>query len=264
MRDLILLLLGLLAAEFAELTPSLMAALVRWAARSLPESHRELYEEAWLAELDACPGKLWKLRFAFSLLWSRAEVAEALREAEGWPPRPVQIGLQLVHFLELTFVLLTLAALGPLLLILTLVICLDSPGPPMYAYRALGRGMRPIELRTFRTTRTDTPHRLTRVGRFLKVSALDRLPLLVSVIQGDCALLGPNVHVVRRFPELGRTLCQYQRPGIVGVGDLVEAKDADQRLEAWLAAEHEYIQNWSAGRYLSVMYRIVMRVCLPL
>lgn len=56
--------LPLLLAELTEVAPWLAARLLRWATRALPAPHRSRYEQEWLAELDAVPGKLLKLLFA--------------------------------------------------------------------------------------------------------------------------------------------------------------------------------------------------------
>ena len=62
----LLLTLGL--AEFVELAPWISERLLGWAARWLPPKERQRYQDDWLGELDAIPGKITKLVFTFNVL----------------------------------------------------------------------------------------------------------------------------------------------------------------------------------------------------
>jgi hypothetical protein len=50
--------LPLLLAELTEVAPWLAARLLGWATRALPVEYRTRYEQEWLGELEAVPGKL--------------------------------------------------------------------------------------------------------------------------------------------------------------------------------------------------------------
>lgn len=105
-----------------------------------------------------------------------------------------------------------LVAIAPLLLVLAVAVRLDGPGVLVRRER-VGADGRHVEVLAFRSLRPatdagsgcDTAHgdRLTPLGRFLRASALEELPQLLTVLRGDMSLVGPrprHPHVLRLFP----------------------------------------------------------------
>jgi hypothetical protein len=74
--------LPLLLAELTEVAPWLAARMLRAAAQVLPARHRERYEEEWLAELDAKPGKLLRLVFAARIALRAPAIRRELQQAD--------------------------------------------------------------------------------------------------------------------------------------------------------------------------------------
>lgn len=99
-------------------------------------------------------------------------------------------------------ILLALAA--PLFLILTLFICLDSPGPALFRQRRIGRDGKEFVLLKFRSMRIGTPDistadmakqkisPITRSGAFLRRTSLDELPQLWNILCGEMSVIGPR------------------------------------------------------------------------
>ena len=75
--------LPVLLAEFTEIAPWLADKLVRIAATALPLEQRSRYEEEWLAELAAIPGKVLKLGWAIKVA---ALAPSTGREMQGLSP----------------------------------------------------------------------------------------------------------------------------------------------------------------------------------
>jgi len=82
----------------------------------------------------------------------------------------------------------------PLLLLCALAIRLSSPGPVLLCTRCVGRDGRGFPLWMFRTTRTGAAPgsaEVTLVGELLQQTRIDQFPVLLSVVRGDMALVGP-------------------------------------------------------------------------
>jgi sugar transferase (PEP-CTERM system associated) len=114
-----------------------------------------------------------------------------------WRTRLVKRGFDIA--LAATGVLIA----SPLMLLTALAVRLDSPGPFLYRQERVGENGRVFTLFKFRSMRLDaesgTPiwarandERVTRVGRFIRLSRLDELPQLWNVLRGDMSFVGPR------------------------------------------------------------------------
>jgi lipopolysaccharide/colanic/teichoic acid biosynthesis glycosyltransferase len=104
---------------------------------------------------------------------------------------------------------------------------LSSPGPVIYRGRRLGRDGREFDVLKFRTMAT-TPAggrvtssadvRVTRAGKWLRLTKLDEVPQWVNVLRGDMSWVGPRPEdpaLAAAFPDdYARVLTV--RPGVTG------------------------------------------------
>lgn len=118
-------------------------------------------------------------------------------------------------------------------LLCMIAICLESVGSPVFYQMRVGRYGRPfamLKLRSMRGAVDDLPThltdaaRLTRVGRFLRVSKLDELPQVLNVLAGSMSLVGPRPCLLTQNEVIAarvqRGLLDL-RPGITGPGQLL-------------------------------------------
>ena len=103
---------------------------------------------------------------------------------------------------DLVIAVLCLFLTLPLMLVIALVIKLDSRGPVLFRQKRLGANNLPFDLLKFRSMYVEQadPHghqltqagdpRITRVGRFLRMTSMDELPQLINVLRGDMSLVG--------------------------------------------------------------------------
>ncbi len=159
---------------------------------------------------------------------------------------------------------------SPLFMLIALAVKLDSKGPVLFAHRRLGLNGRFFDCLKFRSMSIDAERllrddetlqdwyvrnhfkipthldrRVTRLGRFLRLTSLDELPQLWNVIRGDMALVGPRPivesegrHYGERLPELLSI-----RPGLSGAW-AVQGRSRvgyPQRVEI----ELEYVREWT-------------------
>ncbi len=104
--------------------------------------------------------------------------------------------------LDLTLGTLLLALLALPMAAFAAAILLESKGPALRRVRRLGLNNRPFGALVFSTwrgaapaapARLDDPS-VTRVGRFLTRARLNELPMLLNVLAGEMALVGPRAH----------------------------------------------------------------------
>lgn len=132
-------------------------------------------------------------------------------------------GLPRAFDLTLSFIGLILAA--PLLLIAGAAIALTSSGGVLFRQQRVGRGGELFLLYKLRTmivstsgpqvTSSSDP-RITRVGRFLRVTKLDELPTLWNVLKGEMAMVGPRPEVPRyvKLDDPSWRIILRARPGV--------------------------------------------------
>jgi lipopolysaccharide/colanic/teichoic acid biosynthesis glycosyltransferase len=129
---------------------------------------------------------------------------------------------------SLLLLLLTL----PLLLVVSCLIKLDSPGPVLYRQRRVGLRGSTFTLLKLRSMREDAEAagpcwaaerdpRITRVGAVIRAYRIDELPQLLNVLRGEMSLVGPRPERPYFTAQLMRVIPRYDErtgvlPGVIG------------------------------------------------
>jgi len=165
-----------------------------------------------------------------------ADVSIVSREPRHWR-------LAVKRTFDISASLIGLILVAPLLAALSVLICLESPGPPLFRHQRVGLRGRRFGCLKLRTMRPDAEQRLradsnlydeyrrhdfkipndrdprtTRIGRWLRRTSLDELPQLWNVLIGDMSLVGPRPVVDEELAVYkgSRTTLLSMRPGITG------------------------------------------------
>jgi len=145
---------------------------------------------------------------------------------------------------------------SPLLILISIAIPLDSPGPIIYKQRRVGKDGKIFFIWKFRSMydhaenqllkdkefmksikkkegwklEADQDPRITRVGRFVRKYSFDELPNLWNILNGDMSIVGPRAYrnddifgdemaqQLKFFPDLKKELdvAMSVKPGLTG------------------------------------------------
>jgi sugar transferase EpsL len=117
-----------------------------------------------------------------------------------------------------------LALLSPIIAVIGLLVRLVDGPPMVFRQQRAGQDGVPFYLFKFRTMeppsdgRESDQDRITRVGRFLRVSSIDELPSLWNVVRGEMNLVGPRplpIAYTQRY-SAGQARRLEVRPGLTG------------------------------------------------
>jgi exopolysaccharide biosynthesis polyprenyl glycosylphosphotransferase len=171
---------------------------------------------------------------------------------------------------------------APVFLGIALLVALDSRGPVLYRHRRIGKRGREFDLLKFRSMRVGADAqidalaelnegndvqfkmrrdpRVTRVGQILRRYSLDELPQLINVVKGDMSLVGPRPHVTREVEQYGDDMHRrlLVKPGITGLWQVSGRSDLSWAESVEL--DVRYVDNWSLGRDLAILWRTARAV----
>lgn len=169
--------------------------------------------------------------------------------------------------------LLALIVVSPILLVLMLLICLDSPGKPLFCQERVGRNGKTFIIYKLRTMKKTAPSNvatgnlenagfhITRLGAFLRTASLDELPQFFNILKGDMSLVGPRPLMTGEtsIHEERMRLGAYRvRPGVTGWAQ-VNGRDT---VNAGKKAEMDayYADNVSFALDMKILLRTVVYV----
>ena len=150
---------------------------------------------------------------------------------------------------------LGLFALLPVLLLISVWIKLDSPGPVFFRQVRVGRFGIPFRIHKFRTMRVNAEQtgrltvgrdsRITRSGHLLRKTKLDELPQLIDVLVGKMSLVGPRPEVqefIDCYPDNIKATVLSVRPGITDRAS-IEMVDENEILSTYLDPQQAYVEH---------------------
>jgi lipopolysaccharide/colanic/teichoic acid biosynthesis glycosyltransferase len=150
----------------------------------------------------------------------------------------------------------------PFIIIISIAVKLDSPGPLLFRQKRTGWHGKPFLINKFRSMVVDADKhgsvtelgdpRVTRVGRIIRLTSLDEIPQLINVFKGEMSLVGPRALLpVSIHPEEMRR--QEMRPGVTSL-PIVSGRqqlDWDRRMELDLW----YVDHWSLWLDIKILLR---------
>ena len=181
---------------------------------------------------------------------------------------------RIIDFL-LSFVGFILLALP--LLIISLLIVIDDPGPVFFSQKRVGirknGELTYFKLLKFRSMKVNTPHDtpthllenpdayITRVGKFLRKTSIDELPQIINIIKGEMSIIGPRPALWNQYDlieERDKYGANEVKPGLTGWAQINGRDELEIAEKARL--DGEYVKNMSLGFDVKCFFATIFAV----
>ena len=159
-----------------------------------------------------------------------------------------------------------------------IIIKFQSKGPILFTQRRHGLAGNIFSCYKFRTMvvnieedtkfadNSDT--RLTKFGKFLRISALDEMPQFINVLLGHMSTVGPRPHPLQLNKQFSKKVDKFSKrhqfkPGITGLaqirgfrGKIYGFYDMSSRVRL----DRYYFKNWSIFFDLKICFKTVLGI----
>lgn len=174
---------------------------------------------------------------------------------------------------DVTFALVSLIALAPLLIIISLAVKLDSSGSVFYNQSRTAELGGTFEVYKFRTMlpnsesaepeEDEANDRITRVGRILRKTHFDEIPQLWTILTGGMSVVGPRAIWTEEEQRLEAEIDTWRKrwfvkPGLTGLAQVNNVNSTDPRGK--LRYDLEYIQRQSFWFDVKIVARQIWQV----
>jgi lipopolysaccharide/colanic/teichoic acid biosynthesis glycosyltransferase len=137
------------------------------------------------------------------------------------------------RFFDALVSLVILIGFLPLWILIAVLIKITLKTSPLVKETFLGKMRKPVQIYKFRVIPgkiegkkfdSSSEIKLTKLGRFLRNSELEKIPMLLNVLRGEISLIGPSLlepetfdKLSNKFPLLPKRL--NVKPGLIGLGN---------------------------------------------
>jgi len=167
---------------------------------------------------------------------------------------------------------------------IALLLKLDSAGPVFFRQKRVGRGGRSFTCYKFRTMvvnqeahyrqATTNDERITRVGKWLRLTNMDELPQFINVLSGSMSIVGPRPHMHADCRQFSQVIPRYKlrslvKPGITGLAQVNGYHGPAQDYDLiYMRYQWDvfYVRNANAWLDIRIMARTIwqhLRLLLP-
>jgi exopolysaccharide biosynthesis polyprenyl glycosylphosphotransferase len=191
--------------------------------------------------------------------------------------------LTIKKIMDITISLFMIILLSPILITISILIKLASPGPIVFKQTRVGLRGRPFSLYKFRTMIVDAEKlkkqleaeneadgpvfkikddpRVTKIGKILRKTGLDELPQLFNILKGEMSLIGPRPPL----PEETKSYKRWQlrrlsvKPGLSCFWQIKPDRNSI-KFEKWMEMDLAYIDNWSLRLDFIILLKTILTV----
>lgn len=151
-----------------------------------------------------------------------------------------------------------LIVLSPVLLIVSVAIFIDDPGPVIFTQKRIGKNKQYFKLHKFRSMKMCTPHDkpthmlenpdqfITKVGKFIRAHSIDELPQIWDIFIGNMSIVSPRPALWNQdllVAERDKYGANDVKPGLTGWAQ-INGRDAIE-IPDKARLDGEYVKNKS-------------------
>ena len=185
--------------------------------------------------------------------------------------------MRLKRFADIVLSTILLLISSPVLLIFSILIYLEDPGPILYSQIRNGHDLRTFHIYKLRSMKVDSERygpqwasnndiRINKVGKIIRATRIDELPQLWSVLKGEMSLIGPRPERPEFDIVLDKKIPFYSsrylvKPGLSGWAQVnypYGASDTDARNK--LSFDLYYIENFTFFLDLLIFFKTIRLV----
>lgn len=181
-------------------------------------------------------------------------------------------GAVLKRFFDIFVSFFAVIFLSPLFLFVALAILITDGSPVLFRQERVGKDNKLFTVYKFRTMKngvgdistadlTDANRKITKTGKFLRLTSIDELPQLFNILNGTMSLVGPRplIPAEKEIRELREKYGVYSvRPGITGYAQINGRDNIDDETKALL--DKEYIEKQSFIFDLKIIFKTFTKV----
>jgi len=158
------------------------------------------------------------------------------------------------------------------------IIKLQSRGPILFVQSRNGQNGLPFKCYKFRSMIVNknsdkvfadhNDKRLTKFGKFIRISALDELPQFINVLLGDMSVIGPRPHPILLNKKYESKIQKFNKrhqfkPGITGLAQISGFRGKVKNLNEMsgrVKFDRYYFKNWSFWFDLKIFFNTMFKM----
>lgn len=179
------------------------------------------------------------------------------------------------RFMDIVLSIIGLIIISPILLIVSLAIKIDSKGPVIFKQERIGKDGKVFKIYKFRSMVVGAEKmgtgvyskkgdsRVTRVGKFIRMTSIDELPQLVNILKGEMSFIGPRpvltYHPWKYEEYTPEQLKRFEvRPGVTGLAQIHGRKQVEW--EKRIKYDVEYVEKLSLWLDIKIFFITIYKV----
>lgn len=181
-------------------------------------------------------------------------------------------GAVLKRFFDIFVSIFAVIFLSPLFLAVAIMILITDGAPVLFKQERVGKDNKLFTVYKFRTMQNgtgdiataeldDANEKITKTGKFLRLTSIDELPQLFNILNGTMSLVGPRP-LIPAEKEIRKLREQYGvysvRPGITGYAQINGRDNIDDETKALL--DKEYVEKQSFMFDLKIIFSTFVKV----